>query len=53
MSFQPYMRNHITLLWDGALLTTLFDTRKEPTLLVAGVDVLTFEQGRAWRAGLS
>ena len=34
--FQPYMYNHNTPLWDGALLITLVNTSREPALLVAG-----------------
>src|SRR3954471_5169871 len=32
--FQPYMRNHSTLIWERALLITKADTSLEPALLV-------------------
>ena len=34
--FQPYMRNHSTLIWERALLITKTDTSLEPALLVTG-----------------
>ena len=46
--FQPYMYNHSTPIWEGALLITLVGTSIEPALLVAGVTRSLSIRGRAW-----
>ena len=46
---QPYMYNHSTPIWEGALLITLVGTSIEPALLVAGVTRSLSIRGRAWK----
>lgn len=51
-SIQRYMCDHITLVWDGARFSTLFDSSEEPTLPVAGVGMLTLDIVSCSWAGL-
>ena len=52
--FQPYMRDHSTLIWERALLITYADTSLEPALLVMGESLLrspgtgSCQVGRPW-----